>query len=440
MLRHAGLPCWPAGALVLIAGVVGLGAAWLWKVADAEGPATISAGGRCAGPCAVCRCSGLPGTEMAHIGGRCSRCRPRRPRDRRTDGCRGGEPCRDDDVRERHRVAGPDLVATGALDRSGARRSLTSVALAAGTGGSTVALALASLGESTTAPLAGFGLVLLAATQSSDGSGRLRRTRKKRWSTCEVWSGTRPSSSSPPPVFHRLLRRCVLDHDRGRGSGGAPAPGVQAIVALVGAAALRPGAVVLRGIIDRMLFGDRPDSLRAATWALDRFGADPATALEAVRESLVLPYAHLVVGARVIATSGVRVTSLHTIPLSLADGTEGGLVIGLRPGDLRLAPGDEQVLRLVGPLLAQSVRARVLAAELQRLAGPRRRHHRGGTPAPTAGPARRLGSDLDRHRLLRGRRPQLIACGPGHRREASRGPAVGRDRSSEMRCAAWFTA
>lgn len=147
-------------------------------------------------------------------------------------------------------------------------------------------------------------------------------------------------------------------------AGEPPAPGVQAIVALLGAAALRPGAVVLRVVIDRLLFGDRPDSLHAATRALDRFGADPATALDAVREPLVLPYPRLVVNAQVVATSGVQVTSLRSIPLSLADGTEGELVVGLRPGDLRLTQRDHQVLRLVGPLLAQSIRARTLAADL----------------------------------------------------------------------------
>jgi signal transduction histidine kinase len=39
-------------------------------------------------------------------------------------------------------------------------------------------------------------------------------------------------------------------------------------------------------------------------------------------------------------------------------------VVGLRPGDLSFSPGDEQVLRLTVPLLAQTLRARALAEDL----------------------------------------------------------------------------
>jgi signal transduction histidine kinase len=165
-----------------------------------------------------------------------------------------------------------------------------------------------------------------------------------------------------------------------------PAPGVQAVVALLGAAALHPGSIVLRGVIDRLLFGDRPDALRAATRALDRFGADPDTALDAVCASLVLPYARLVVDGQVLGTSGVEVTGVHSIPLSLSDGTTGELMVGLRPGDLRLSPRDEHVLCLVGPLLAQSVRARALAADL--------RESRGRAVATIEEERRRLRRDL----------------------------------------------
>ncbi len=41
------------------------------------------------------------------------------------------------------------------------------------------------------------------------------------------------------------------------------------------------------------------------------------------------------------------------------------LEVGLRAGDLSLSAGDEHVLRLVGPLLAQTLRANRLAADLQ---------------------------------------------------------------------------
>lgn len=169
-------------------------------------------------------------------------------------------------------------------------------------------------------------------------------------------------------------------------SGEPPSPGVQAVVALIGAAGLYPAASVLRGVIDRLLFGDRPDALRAATSVLDHFGADPEVALTAIRVSLVLPFAQLVVDGEVVATSGAEVAASRSVPLSLADGTEGELVVGLRSGDLRLSPPDEQVLRLVAPLLAVSVRARALAADL--------RHSRGQAIAAIEDERRRLRRDL----------------------------------------------
>ena len=344
-----------AGGLLLVAGIVGSASAWLWKVNDAQGPAAV-----------LLVLSALvlaPAAFWAY---------PEPRWHTSADAVLGvalvgpGVLALTDAGEVGHLVTMTFVAVTALLVQTWwrlenstglVRRALTWFALAAGTGGFG-ALALLFISESTSTPLAGVGLALLAGTPVAMAVGAMRPEMLDvrglvAYAVVLVIAST--AFIAYYVGVYSFLAQVAEE---------PPTPGVQAIVALLGAAALRPGVVVLRGVIDRMLFGDRPDSLRAATWALDRFGADPATALEAVRESLVLPYAHLVVGARVIATSGVRVTSLHTIPLSLADGTEGGLVIGLRPGDLRLAPGDEQVLRLVGPLLAQSVRARVLAAEL----------------------------------------------------------------------------
>ena len=44
---------------------------------------------------------------------------------------------------------------------------------------------------------------------------------------------------------------------------------------------------------------------------------------------------------------------------------EVALVVGMRPGDLRLSAGDERVLRLLAPLLAEILRGAELSAELQ---------------------------------------------------------------------------
>jgi len=136
------------------------------------------------------------------------------------------------------------------------------------------------------------------------------------------------------------------------------------VVSTVAAFGVHPLARRLRGIVDQLLFGDRPEPLAAATKLADRISDDPALALVAVREALVLPYASLRVGGRSLATTGVAVPHTRTLPLRVADGSRGQLVVGLRPGDLTLRPDDEAVLRIVAPLLAQTLRARGLAEDL----------------------------------------------------------------------------
>lgn len=136
--------------------------------------------------------------------------------------------------------------------------------------------------------------------------------------------------------------------------------GAQALLAALSATLHHPTCVVLRGVVDQLLFGERPDPLGAASAVVDRIGADPVVALRAIREALVIPYAALVVDGAPYAVSGTATT--HTRSLDL-DGA-GQLVVGLRPGDLAFSRGDEQVLRLTVPLLAQTLRAGVLAEQL----------------------------------------------------------------------------
>jgi signal transduction histidine kinase len=128
---------------------------------------------------------------------------------------------------------------------------------------------------------------------------------------------------------------------------------------------VRPLQVMLRGVVDQLLFGDRPDPLTAATSLADRIGDDPALALDMVREALVLPYASLRAGGISLAASGSEVTHTRTLTLRLGDDTFGEMVVGLRAGDLRLSRADDDVLRLVAPLLAQTMRARAMSRDLQ---------------------------------------------------------------------------
>jgi signal transduction histidine kinase len=136
--------------------------------------------------------------------------------------------------------------------------------------------------------------------------------------------------------------------------------GTHALLAALAAVAYHPTRVMSRGVVDELLFGGRPDPLGAASVVAGGIGEDPLVALRAIRQALVVPYAALLIDGAPVAVSGVETT--HTSALDL-DGA-GQLVVGLRPGDLSFSAGDEQVLRLTVPLLAQTLRARALAEEL----------------------------------------------------------------------------
>ncbi len=148
-------------------------------------------------------------------------------------------------------------------------------------------------------------------------------------------------------------------------SGTTPAVGGLAIIGLLVATTFHPLQMMLRGVVDELLFGHRPDPLGAAANVVSTIGDNPVLALRAIREALVLPYAALSVDGVPLAASGSEVTHTRQLTLALGDGRRGELVVGLRAGDLRLSAGDEHVLRLVAPLLAQTLRASSLAADLQ---------------------------------------------------------------------------
>lgn len=129
---------------------------------------------------------------------------------------------------------------------------------------------------------------------------------------------------------------------------------------------VRPLQVLLRGVVDQLLFGDRPDPLAAASSLADRIGDDPVLALDAVREALVLPYASIRAGGEPLAASGTEVTHTRVLPLRLGEDEVGEVVVGLRAGDLGLSATDVDVLRIVAPLLAQTLRARQMSRDLQK--------------------------------------------------------------------------
>lgn len=147
--------------------------------------------------------------------------------------------------------------------------------------------------------------------------------------------------------------------------GRRPIIGLLGVIGALVATTLHPLQVVLRGVVDALLFGERPDPLGAASHVVDHIGDDPVLALRAIREVLVLPYAALRVDGAELASSGVPVTHTRTFPLSLGADLVGELEVGLRAGDLGLSAGDEHVLRLVAPLLAQTLRAKALTEDVQ---------------------------------------------------------------------------
>ena len=81
-------------------------------------------------------------------------------------------------------------------------------------------------------------------------------------------------------------------------AGETPTVGALAVVGALVATTFRPLQVVLRGVVDELLFGRRPDPLDAANAVAGRIGEDPLLALRAIREALVLPYAALRDGDR----------------------------------------------------------------------------------------------------------------------------------------------
>ena len=161
-----------------------------------------------------------------------------------------------------------------------------------------------------------------------------------------------------------------------------PSLGTTALVGGIIAVTFAPIQSAMRGVVEELLFGVRLDPLGAASAVAGTLGDDPVRALRAIRESLNLPYAALLVDGSEVAVSGAEPAMTRTLDL---DGV-GTLVVGLRQGDQRLTGSDEQVLRLTVPLLAQTLRARALAAEVQA--------SRGQTIAAVEDERRRLRRDL----------------------------------------------
>lgn len=125
----------------------------------------------------------------------------------------------------------------------------------------------------------------------------------------------------------------------------------------------------LQRLVDRALYGDRSNPARAVR----RLGEQLSTAeaglagvVRSVRETLRLPYAAVRRDGQRLAESGDAFTGheSHTVPLVYEGSPVGELVVGLRPGERRLAEADRRVLGLLAAPVATAVHAEQVSAEL----------------------------------------------------------------------------
>jgi len=146
------------------------------------------------------------------------------------------------------------------------------------------------------------------------------------------------------------------------------APGIVAMaVATVACGVLwNPLLRVIQRVSDGVLFGFRPDALTAAQRVAVSIGHDPAAAVRAIQESLVLPYAALALAGEDQIEVGTPTDHRRIFPIDYDNEHIGDLVVGIRPGDLGLSRDDERVLTLSLPMLVQTIKARSQTASLQR--------------------------------------------------------------------------
>ena len=150
-------------------------------------------------------------------------------------------------------------------------------------------------------------------------------------------------------------------------SGSAPIVGAMAVIGLLAAVTFHPLQVMLRGVVDELLFGHRPDPLGAATTVVGQHRRRPGARAAGDPRGAGAPVCRPDRRRRTARRLRVRGhPHPHAGPRTRrrADAASWWSVCG--PGDLRLSAGDEHVLRLVAPLLAQTLRASSLAADLQR--------------------------------------------------------------------------
>jgi two-component system NarL family sensor kinase len=144
------------------------------------------------------------------------------------------------------------------------------------------------------------------------------------------------------------------------------------LATIVIAAGFNPVRVVLQRAVDRAIYGARQDPVRAIAEVgarLGEVGTSTGAGLDAVLQALCdvmhLPAAMITVHGTRIASYGDPPTDMHATPLDHGEDRLGELIVGLRAGESRLAPGDVRVLALLAAPIAVAARANRLAEDLR---------------------------------------------------------------------------
>src|SRR6201996_7254032 len=166
--------------------------------------------------------------------------------------------------------------------------------------------------------------------------------------------------------------------------------GVAVAASIIVAFCFNPARVRLQRLIDRALYGDRRDPVRAVSRVGERLAGTGAagmpSVLEALCDSLRLPFAAVRFSSAEVAAYGTEPELRHSIALSYDGMAVGELIVGLRSGQPRLSPPDLAVLRLLAGPLAVAAHATALSAALQ--------ESRSGIVAAREEERRRLRRDL----------------------------------------------
>ena len=127
------------------------------------------------------------------------------------------------------------------------------------------------------------------------------------------------------------------------------------LATLLVAVAFNPARVRVQRAVNRLLYGERTDPVRAATTVSAQLAGRPADVLPALCQALRLPYARLGEHEYGVRPALVEAVALH----------EGELEVGVRAGERRLHADDRAVLDLLAVPIAVAMRADELSAAVQ---------------------------------------------------------------------------